>query len=161
MGKEKRNLIITVVLLVVFFFLVGKNFLFRKKAASGTTSVGGSQTATAGSVSILNEIKQNQSLWDAQQSRWDQEAWGRDPFFPGGSQTGQFGSVPLSLTGIVWDRKTPIAMVNDKVLKNGDTIEGYTVVEIKPSSIIFSSGENKFELQLFQANQIQTNQTTS
>ena len=157
MDKEKRNLVITVVLLAVFFFLVGKNFIFKKKAVSGAASVGSLQAA--GSVSILSQIKQNQSLWDAQASRWDEEEWGRNPFLPDGSQMGKFGAVPLSLTGIVWDAKMPFAVVNDKVLKAGDTIEGYQVLEIKQSSIIVSAGEEKIELPLFQVNRSSGNKS--
>ncbi len=153
MDKEKRNLAVTIALLGILFFSLGKNFLFKKHGGSGTTSVEGSRALTMDNITVLSQIKQNQSIWNAQQSQWDQKEWGRDPFFPEGSESSKFASIPLNLTGIVWDAKMPFAVVNDKVLKNGDMIDNYKVVEIKPNSVIFSTGEETIELQLFQANQ--------
>lgn len=153
MDKEKRNLIITIGLLAFLFFVVGKNFLFKKNAGHTAVSAGGAQTLTADSLLILTQIKQNQALWDAQVSQWTQEKWGRDPFFAEGSDPGKFSGLPLNLTGIVWDAHMPFAVVNDKVLKKGDVIEGYKVVEIKPGSVVFLTGEETVELQLFRTTQ--------
>ena len=151
MDKSKRDLIITVALLCVLFFFVGKNFLFKKQSSSRAASAEGSHALTPESISILGHIKQNQTLWDAQRSQWEENEWGRDPFYAEGSEAGKFAALPFNVTGIVWDEKMPFAIINDKVLKKGDQIEGYTVVEIKPGSVVFSSGEETVELQLFRA----------
>lgn len=146
MENEKRNLIIAVALVAIFFLLIGRNLIFKKKAPSASSSAGSAQTASIGSVSALTNIRESQAIWEAQLARWDLD-WKRDPFMPAGSSAG--ASIPLSLTGIVWDEKMPIAMVNDRVLRNGDEIDGYKVVQIKPSSVVLSSGQETFELPLF------------
>ena len=153
MDKDKRNLIITLGLLAVLFFAVGKNFLFKQNSGGANPLTQGTRPLSVDSLSVLSQIKKNQSLWDAQTAQWDQEAWGRDPFFAEGSEPGKFSALPLNLSGIVWDAKMPFAVVNNKVLKIGDAIEGYKVIEIKPSSVVFLAGEDKVELQLFRANQ--------
>ena len=150
MEKQKRDLILAVVLVAIFLAIAGRNFIFKKKIQAPGAPIAGAQTDALDSFSVLKWIRENQSLLDDQASQWGRE-WGRDPFVQTGSETGALGSVPLSLTGILWDEKMPMAMVNDKILKQGDMIEGYQVVQIKPSSVVFSLGEEKSELLLFQA----------
>ncbi len=150
MEKSKRDLILALVLVAVCLSLLGKNFIFKKKPAVGVSSLESAQAKSVESVAMLNLIRQNQSLWQEQESEAGQ-AWGRDPFMPEGSG-GAGGSAPFDLSGIVWDEKMPIAMVNGRVLKKGDSIENYKVVEIKPSSIVLEAGEEKIELKLFQTN---------
>ena len=72
----------------------------------------------------------------------------RDPFFKKaqGSLSGP------SLEGIVWDSKSPTAVINDKIVVIGSQIKGHTVVDIQKDRVIFSDNTRniKFSLKLFE-----------
>jgi type II secretory pathway component PulC len=43
----------------------------------------------------------------------------------------------LTLSGIIWDRKKPLAIINDRVVSVGDTVKGSTVLEILKDMVVF------------------------
>lgn len=45
----------------------------------------------------------------------------------------------LTLSGIVWDDKEPIALINSLTLKQGDMIEGSRIISIQPEKVELSS----------------------
>jgi hypothetical protein len=44
--------------------------------------------------------------------------------------------VELKLSGILWDEKIPSAIINSKIVKIGDLIEGKTVVDIEKNRVL-------------------------
>lgn len=52
------------------------------------------------------------------------------------------------LNGILWDKTTPAAIINNEVVGVGDVIEGNTVVGITPNKVILNNGAGDFELTL-------------
>jgi hypothetical protein len=72
--------------------------------------------------------------------------WGRNPFvskkIPGPAATS------LTLSGIIWDQKQPKAFINKAVVGVGDTVADYTVVTIKPKSVILTNGTENVVLTL-------------
>jgi len=54
----------------------------------------------------------------------------------------------LSLTGIVWDKENPVAIINGRIVKVGNTVSGNTVLAINPSNVILSDGNRTIELKL-------------
>lgn len=54
----------------------------------------------------------------------------------------------LSLEGIFWDPASPMAIINDKIVGEGDKIEGAEVVEIKEDRVILRYGEEQSILRL-------------
>jgi hypothetical protein len=52
----------------------------------------------------------------------------------------------LNLNGIVYDNERPYAIVNNKVMLKGDTIEGAALIEIKQDSVKFVFNDKEFEL---------------
>ena len=69
--------------------------------------------------------------------------WGRDPF-----QEVDISFSELKLQGIMWDDKTPKALINNKIVKIGDKIDVIKVVDIKRESVILNDGTGDFELKL-------------
>lgn len=57
-------------------------------------------------------------------------------------------SVDLQLSGIVWDKISPTAIINGRIVDKGDKILGNVVVEIKQDRIILNDGSRNFELKL-------------
>ncbi len=73
-------------------------------------------------------------------------SWDRDPFLL--PQEPARSSTRLNLSGIIWDEKNPIAIINDSFIGIDDKIDDNTVVDIKESSVILNDGVNDFELKL-------------
>ena len=55
----------------------------------------------------------------------------------------------LSLTGIMWEEKNPVAVINDQICQKGDTVLGFQVVAITPSEVVLMKGSEKHVLKLF------------
>lgn len=43
----------------------------------------------------------------------------------------------LTLSGIIWDRKKPLAIINDRVVSVGDTVKGSVILEILKDMVVF------------------------
>lgn len=65
--------------------------------------------------------------------------WGRDPFTMGTSAVELSGDLVLS--GIIWDAKKPYCIINEKLVKAGDKISGYKILEINKDSVTVESGD--------------------
>lgn len=52
----------------------------------------------------------------------------------------------LTVQGIVWGGKMPQAIINNKVVKVGDTIEGMRIVSIDKEGITVSQGNRNYNL---------------
>lgn len=52
----------------------------------------------------------------------------------------------LKVTGVVWDEKDPIVLVNSKFLKQGDEILGVKVVKIEPTEATFLYNNKEFTI---------------
>lgn len=71
-------------------------------------------------------------------------SWKRNPFVAGGTSTAS----NLVLSGIIWSKSKPKAMIGDMIVTKGTKIEGNTVVDIKPDKVILNDGTKDFELKL-------------
>lgn len=54
----------------------------------------------------------------------------------------------LTLTGIIWDKDNPLAIINDSMLRKGDALGANKVIEIRPDSVTLNDGVNNIELTL-------------
>ncbi len=152
MTKKNRDLAVALVLAVLFIFSFAKNVIKPAAGVRGaSTDAAQAQLpiGTEAAVTSLERVRQNEMNLSAQEAFWEKE-WGRDPFFPSGSEAST--SAGLVLSGIVWDEKMPVAMINEKVLKTGDQIEGYHLVAINPSSVtVVSPSGKESEVRLFES----------
>ena len=69
--------------------------------------------------------------------------WARDPFLLKGTASSASG-----LTGIIWDEKSPKALIDDDIVGIGDKWGGNTVIDIKQDRVILNDGTKDFELRL-------------
>jgi hypothetical protein len=154
--KSKRDIIITSILLVIFAVTFTKNVLFRHKPApvpspAQAPLVVNTTDATQGmsdQLVVVTNIRLYDKLAKEREALWERE-WARDPFAAQQTVAGLMKAVNLTLNGVLWDEKTPKAIVNEKTLLTGDTIYGYTVMEIKPRSVMLKTGEKTIELRIF------------
>ena len=149
--KNKRDIIITAILLVIFAVSFTKNVLMRKQPVPPpqTASTNSAQDMSQQLIIVTN-IRLYDRLRKERVALWDRE-WSRDPFVAQQALATIIKAVNLTLKGILWDEKRPKAIVNEKTLLEGDTIYGYTVVQIKPRSVVLKTGEKNIELQVFRS----------
>lgn len=79
--------------------------------------------------------------------------WGDSPFLaerggPKPTVMGQatYGEELFVLKGILWDARSPSAIVNDRVVSAGEQIGRWRVVEIQKNRVILSDGSSTREI---------------
>ena len=97
---------------------------------------------------IVTNMRVNDTQRQEQEKIWEKD-WARDPFVQQESSISIVRAVNLTLNGVLWDPKMPKAIVNEQTLLVGETIYGYTVIEIKPRSVVLRTGEKNIELSVF------------
>jgi len=80
--------------------------------------------------------------------RSDYSYWGRNPFSISGARIMRLGA--LTINGILWDKKNPLAIINEEIVKVGDKVDGNTVVGIEQDRVILNDGSKDIELLLGQ-----------
>ena len=100
----------------------------------------------------INEIKASDEEIQAQIERLSLD-WGRDPFSTSGEviQTENRRDMSLGnlfLRGISFRAGVGVAIVNDFILREGDTLESYMVVKILKKAIILERDGKKYTLNL-------------
>ena len=78
--------------------------------------------------------------------RTNYTTWSRNPFTLQKTSSKAFKG--LILDGIMWDKEKPLAIINGRIVKIGDTVSGNTVVDIKQDKVILNDGVADFELRL-------------
>ncbi len=151
MSKTAKELIMTVVLVGVLVFVVINQVGKAKKKASpakegkSTVSVEKQkkekQKAVILSSKVAPELKKIISLQKEKAS----EQYGRDPFFPSSEiSEGKEGQMKghhiasLALKGIAWKGKTPMALIGDKIVKEGDAVGEYKVISIQKNRVVLT-----------------------
>jgi len=56
----------------------------------------------------------------------------------------------LILKGIAYDKTEPLALINDRVVKEGDTIEGARIVKIDFDRVVVHHGKKEFVIKLIE-----------
>lgn len=72
------------------------------------------------------------------------KSWKRNPFVPVGAPTYS----NLILSGIIWNKEKPKAVIDDALVSKGDKISGNTVLDIQTNRVILTDGTKDFELKL-------------
>ena len=143
MNKEKRNLVIlsSIVLLAVLVWIRGFTVSVRPKQSPG------SATPVTASLQVASAPPSHPERFPSgERSRSRFNSWGRDPFVLEGELAQ--GIKGLVLDGIVWDEQNPLAMINDEVLRVGDTIGNSRIVNITQTEVTLKEGGSKFTLRL-------------
>ncbi len=153
MDKNKKKAIITAILVVIMAGNMFRVFVLKKKipgaVQAGTPAI--SQQAMTDNLSFLATVRQSENARSLQEAYWA-KAWARDPFAmsdSGGDSSGNPDNFILS--GIVWDGRMPVAIVNEKLLKVNDEIGGCRVEAILHSSVKLACDERSYELRLFRS----------
>ena len=84
---------------------------------------------------------------ETQRQEAERLAWARDPFTRGQAE-GEGAS--LTLSGILWDARQPLAIINGQMLQVGEECEGYRVVEITQNRASLTDGVQTLQLSIAQ-----------
>ena len=144
MDKKRKEIIITVVLIIIFIFALSNSIRkikgrFRPVSIPVTSASDVRKpSAQAGEVrQITQEHGRDHDL-----------RWTRCPFSGKVYSSGKAEAVNLRLVGIVWDVKDPQALINGKVVQEGDNIGGIIVVKIFPDKVKLLQGDKYIEIKL-------------
>lgn len=88
------------------------------------------------------EVKSNQ----ISKAQFD---WRRDPFLlPGGKKKFSETAAPLELTGIIWDKEHPMAIINGRIVTIGDLVAERKVMEIDIAQVVLGQGDKRYLLDI-------------
>ncbi len=144
MEKKRIEIIVTFALGLVFILAAANSCREVRKRPIPATPV---KPGIASQPKALSLPPQSSLAGDKRtQPDTGELQWGEDPFS---------GKVYLKLaedkeddfivSGIVWDKDKPTAIVNNKVCETGSRVGGYTVVAIKEDRVVLSDGFQVFE----------------
>ncbi len=79
--------------------------------------------------------------------------WGRDPFFEQGiteeeKVSGEPVGEELTLKGILWSERKPVALINMQAVNEGESVSGYVVVDIQKDKVILRKDGKDYEFKL-------------
>ena len=140
MKKSQQQLAMLVGLVVVMVVIYAKPFGHRMRSAAHQVVAEAVQSPSAASTSRSSAPMPGRQ---AQREHAVTLTWRRDPFTRGGSAAGVRG---LTLSGILWDPKKPIAILNDQMVSVGDDVEDYQVLEIRSDRVLLSDGTETIQL---------------
>jgi hypothetical protein len=127
--RQKATLALIAVLPLFFIFMITKVFIVPAKAGAKSA-----KTTVAAAVN-------NQINWQLPSPLPDNF---RDPMVLGDSGRNQQGQAGPVVKGIVYSDDNPCAVVGDRIVSAGDTVNGATVVKINPGSVEFAAGDKKW-----------------
>jgi len=130
-------IILGIVAVISLFYGIFAPSKARRNIVSEQTSSLQELTAEKGTVYLTRNAKKTAY-----------SSWLRDPFSASSTPIKGYGGPTLD--GIMWDKKNPMAIINNNIVKIGDTVSGNTVVDIKQDKVILNDGSKDIELLLGQ-----------
>lgn len=140
--KGITEIVITAVLIIILFFLSINSL--KKSKHPGVLLKAETRPSAAGRSAKIHRNSNFKKMEDATKDL----RVTRDPFVAGAPTLEAASACGLSLAGIVWDKDKPLAIINETILKTGDRIEPYEIIEIRQKSVILSDGINELTLTL-------------
>ena len=90
----------------------------------------------------------------AQKTEYAFSKMDRDPFSPLVGKNGliliqrEIDIGGLNIRGIIYSKDSSVAIINDEVVKKGETIGGYIILKIEEKKVILKKGSEEFILKL-------------
>jgi len=146
-SKKKVVILVALILILIISWL----FLFRRaslakkklpieKTEKERTSIEMMLTTSRDLKRIRRELREEQAGLKVSY---------RNPLIPSFlKRTAEEESVSLVLSGIVYDGEEPLAIIDDSVLKTGDSISGLKIIRISPETVILSDNKRRVTLNL-------------
>lgn len=128
--------------MIVLIFALGN--AFKKKPGAPPSKVKNVLPKALDSAAV----SANRGLYDLLELQADSLELKRDPFTAAPITSEKVLSGELDLTGILWDKDKPLAIINGNIIKKGEHLGSKTIVEIKRDRVILSDGAALYEIKL-------------
>ena len=144
MDRQKLSLIVIVIGIPIFIVVMAKNLKPKKKVpAAPAVQISETKTPEAKVIKAVPAQKDAKSL-ELQKVRAEL-AWGRDPFFSDPYKAGQASD--LQLLGISYRvAGGGFANINNEIVRAGDLVKGFEVVEVLKDKVLLKKGDQSFYL---------------
>jgi len=134
--KNKKMLMLMPVLFIGLIFAVSRAL---KQPASSQAAV-----QTAGKSADTNFVKINWPLPEVYPADL------RDPMQPGSSIAGEDKSGNVIIKGIIYSEDKPAVLIDDRIMRQGDTVGRATIVKINKDSVEFKMDDKTWTQQVQQ-----------
>lgn len=149
---RKKDIVELIIISVLIFILLllGMKSLGRIRRAKRIKSAPKSLTTTYRKRTSAGETRgQTEGIYKHLEQEAKNLKIKRDPFAFGSTiSTPETTASDLSLVGILWDKVNPLAIIDDNIVKIGDSVGSNKVVDIRQDRVILNDGINDFELNL-------------
>ncbi|HOL66751.1 MAG TPA: SPOR domain-containing protein, partial [bacterium] len=175
MGEQKKKLVLMGVLLVVL--IISWTVVLSPKKKSGK-AVPGKLPENITSQAAAPPLQNNFNLSEVERTMKEARAaltaveetetggkgadWGKNPFSPWGPPARSVSPVmthsilketrpglpTFTLSGIIYDRARPLAIINEQVCTESERLEGYQVYRIYPDRVVLKSSEHTLVLKI-------------
>lgn len=146
MDKEKKQLIMVGVLVVVFVIVTINNFRPKKKKPAAAVQ----EAAEVAPVAVQPRqysaapVTVDDKLLGSQKER-SELPWGRDPF--NATINKEYQLADLRLKGISFGQdRVGYAFINDVIVRKGDKVGDYEIMEVEKSQVLLKKGGQSFYL---------------
>lgn len=148
--KDRTELVVTVALVVFFMMLLAVFFRKGKKFHSGSGRMSQGMFS-AGRSFKYDPLRNKGAYFILDMAAGEIVEVRRDPFSFGSPDDAKAASAPdLFLSGIIWSSDNPSAVINDRILRAGETIGGFKVVRISQDCAVLEDKNSSLELKLSQ-----------
>jgi hypothetical protein len=146
--KDLIQLGVTGILVIILIFALGN--ASKKSRLRNLKNV--SPKATDSAEVLSNQSKNNESrgLYDMLEQQAKSIELKRDLFTAAPIVSEKALQSGIDLTGILWDKDKPLAIINGEIVKKGVRVNGKTIIDIKRDKVILSDGAVLSELKLEQ-----------
>jgi len=140
-SAEKKKLTILIVLGVLAVTSLTRGILTPSKARRELSSAPAVIQAGGVPVTVKEIVPPTRRA-----KRSEYTSWGGDPFAPPRKSVKR--TEEFSLNGVLWDEKTPLAIIDGNTVGIGDDMDGYKIVDIAQDSVLLSDGVDEIRLRL-------------
>lgn len=140
--KDKIQLAVTGALVLVLVLVVGHGL--RKRPVKSSPAAVPKSPPVAPTPSVPPEAQAPAMLLKLKEEARTLP-FKRDPFLRQAAVS--LGRGGPSLSGIAWDEEDPTAIINGRIARRGDSIDGYTVVDIRKDGVTLHDGVEELEIQ--------------
>ncbi|MDD2703658.1 MAG: hypothetical protein PHC33_06635 [Candidatus Omnitrophica bacterium] len=142
-SKDQKQLAIVGVLLVVMVMVFMNNMKPRKKKNIPVPPAPSAEADPPVSLPAAQAKTDSKKSETGQKKRADSLGWGRDPFLPYEAQkTEETGFI---LKGVSLGKgKKGYALINDEIVKSGDTFTGHEVVTVEKDKVLLRKSGQSF-----------------
>jgi len=145
--KETIELGITVFLIIVMVLLFG-NAAKKPRPRHVAKVVSNAENLQTLLPDQLDQETSSKDLYNFLEKQIPLIELKRDPFNLASIIIEKDKQSGLVLSGILWDKNRPMAIIEGEVIEKGERIGNKTVIEIKQDRVIFSDGEVLSEIKL-------------